>query len=154
MEFDRELAEVRDELHRSPDPAGAGNTQPRDVALGEELARLAEVSPEAAVTTAFSQIEARLVELLDEAGAPSYSAVGGVALARLARRHELISSETVSAIEGLAVMRNLAVNSPGGDIGGKRAREYLALADAVLYTMSQKPADTTASRPLLGQQAD
>jgi hypothetical protein len=36
-------------------------------------------------------------------------------------------------------MRNLAAHSPGGEIGRQRAREYLALADAVLYSMRKKP---------------
>lgn len=60
-------------------------------------------------------------------------------LARLAQRHGLVSDETLKAIEGLAVMRNLSAHSPTDDISADRARDYLALADAVLYPLRTKP---------------
>jgi hypothetical protein len=140
-EFDHQIAEVRQELRqemrRSPEPTDA-KIPDLDSLASSNLNRLVDASPEAAVTSAYAQIEARLVELLDEAGAPTYTAAGGPALARLARRHELISDETLSAVDGLSVMRNLAVHSPSGEIGRQRAREYLALADAVLYSLRKK----------------
>lgn len=152
-EWDRQREDVRKEVRGSPELASApigpaaNLVQEFDSALAlgaaklrDDLGRLAEASPAASVTTAYGQIEARLVEMLDEAGAPSYTAVGGPALARLAQRHGLISDQTMSAIEGLAVMRNLAAHGPGGEIDRQRAREYLALADAVLYTLRSKPA--------------
>ena len=138
VEFDQELAEVREELRRSPELAAA-EVPALAVTLREELARLAEVSPEAAVSAAYARVEARLVEVLDSAGAPSASAVGGRALARLARSHELISDETLTAVEGLSVLRDLAAHGPGSTIGVERARDYLALADAVLYALRAKP---------------
>jgi hypothetical protein len=141
-EFDHQIAEVRQELRqearRDPEPTAA-KIPDLDSLVPSNLNRLVDASPEAAVTSAYAQIEARLAELLDEAGAPTHSAAGGPALARLARRHELISDETLSAVEGLSVMRNLAVHSTGGEIGRQRAREYLALADAVLYSLQKKP---------------
>jgi hypothetical protein len=138
VEFDQELAEVREELRRSPELAAAAPPS-LSVSLAEELARLAEVSPRAAVLEAFARIEARLVELLDGAGVESFRAVGGTALARLAHRHKLVSDETLTAVEGLSVLRNLAAHSPTDDIGADRARDYLALADAVLYALREKP---------------
>jgi hypothetical protein len=65
--------------------------------------------------------------------------VSGRVLAPLARNRGLISDETATAVEGLSVLRNLAAHSPADDIGAERARDYLALADAVLYAMRAKP---------------
>jgi hypothetical protein len=141
VEFAEELAEVRAELSRSPELAAAEIPALAE-GLPEDLARLADVSPQAAVMAAFSRIEARLVEVLDNAGAPSYSAAGGRALARLARRHELISDETLAVVEGLAVLRNLAAHG-GENVSVGRARDYLALANAVLYVLRGKPGDVT-----------
>ena len=74
----------------------------------------------------------------DSAGAPAASAVSGQALALLARRHDLVSDEALTAVEGLSVLRNLAADSPGGEIGVKRAGEYIALADTVLSALSAR----------------
>jgi hypothetical protein len=107
--------------------------------LTEQLARLAEVSPRGAILEAFARIEARLVALLDGADVESCRTVGGRALARLARDQGLISNEMLTAVEGLAVLRNLATHSPTDEIGAERARHYLALADAVLFALRAKP---------------
>jgi hypothetical protein len=137
VEFDRIEAEVREELARSPELAEAHVPAPT-ASLREELARLAEVSPQAAVMAANQRIEARLAEVLDSAGVPPSSSMGGRRLARLARQHDLISDETLAAVEGLSVLRDLTAHT-GGDIGVDRARDYLALADAVLYALRSKP---------------
>jgi hypothetical protein len=90
----------------------------------------------------------RLVELLDGAGVES-GRLGGKALATLARRHELISDETLTAIEGLSVLRNIAAHSPT-DFGAARARDYLALADAVMYTLHPKGSARLSPAPPAG----
>lgn len=121
-------------------PSWPAEPQLLPVSLAEDLARLTEVSPRAAVLEAFARIEARLVELLDSAEVESYRPVGGTALARLAHRHRLVSDETLTAVEGLSVLRNLAAHSPTDKIGTGRARDYLALADSVMYALRAKPA--------------
>ena len=60
--------------------------------------------------------------------------LGGRALARTARQRELISDETLAAIEGLSVLRDLTAHG-NGDIGVDRAREYLALASGLLMSV-------------------
>ena len=77
--------------------------------------------------------------MLDSAGAQSSRAIGGWGLARLAHRHKLLSDETLKAVEGLSVLRNLAAHTVNDTIGAERARDYLALADAVLYALRAKP---------------
>ena len=138
VEFDQGLAEVRQELRRGTDLA-AGGAAPGAVSLPEELTRLAEASPRAAVLEAFERIEARLRELLDGAGIDTDGTLGGAALARLAQRRGLVSEETLNAVEGLAVMRNLVAHNRTDTVGVERARDYLALADAVLYPLRARP---------------
>jgi hypothetical protein len=137
VDFDQLQAEVREELARSPELADAQVPAPAG-SLREELARLAEVSPPAAVLEAYKRIEARLAEMLASVNVESPSTVSGRALARVARQHDLISDETLAAIEGLSVLRNLTAHA-GGEIGVNRSRDYLALADAVLYVLRSKP---------------
>lgn len=136
-EFDREAIEVREEVRRIPEVAAAEPRQ-EPVSLAEELVPLADISPRAAVLEAFARIEKRLEDLLETAGIP-HPQRSGLALARLASSHNLISSETRAAVEGLSTLRNLAAHSPRGDIGVDRARDYVAMADAVLYAIRDKP---------------
>lgn len=142
-EFDQSLAEVRKELQRAPEltdlTESAGETRVPMLSLPEELNRLAEASPRAAILEAFARIEARLRELLTDAGVEVAGAQSAVTLARLAQRQGLVSDETLNAIEGLAVMRNLSAHNPSDDISTDRARDYLVLADAVLYPLRTKP---------------
>jgi hypothetical protein len=133
VEFDQELAEVREELSRSPELAGAA-LQVSRASLAEELARLTEVSPRSAVLEAYARIEAQLIALLGGADV-EYRTVRGAALASKARAQELISDETLVAVEGLSILRSLAAHSPSDEIGTERARDYLALADAVLFAL-------------------
>lgn len=134
IEFDQEATEVREEIRRIPEVAAA---EPRrlPVSLADELARLVEVSPRAAVLEAFARIEERLEDLLEKAGKRPDRRLGGPALARLASGHKLISIETGDAVQGLSVLRNLAAHAPRDDIGTDRTRDYVAMADAVLYAM-------------------
>lgn len=135
-EFDREAAEVREEVRRIPEVAAAEPRQ-EPVGLADELLPLARVAPRAAVMEAFVRIEARLAELLQTVGlsAPKRS---GRQVASLAFDQNLISRETLDAIEGLQNLRNLAVHGRD-EIGFERARDYVAMADAVLFAMRHKP---------------
>ena len=143
VEFDQLQAEVREELARSPEladaqfPAPANRAAAPASSLREELSTLAELSPASAVMEASRQIEYRLTEMLDDSGEPSPRRLGTRALARLARERGLISDETLAAIEGMSVLRNLVAHSRD-DIGADRALDYLALADAVLYALRSK----------------
>jgi len=137
VEFDQLQAEVREELARSPELAEAKVPTPVG-SLTEVLSRLAEVSPGMAVVTAYRHIEDRLNEMLDAADVRPRDWMGGRRLAKIASEHGLLSEEARAAIEGLSVLRNLTTHD-GGEISVSRAREYLALADAVLYALNSKP---------------
>lgn len=62
----------------------------------------------------------------------------GGGLAKIAWERGLISEEARAAIDGLSVLRNLTAQA-GVDVSDDRARDYLAMADAVMYALRPKP---------------
>lgn len=115
--------------------------EPRDgpVGLADELAPLILVSPQSAVREAFVRIEQRLTDLLESAGQSDGQWRPAHQMAVRATKANLISPETLKAVEGLQNLRNLIAHSTRDDIGVDRARDYVAMADAVLYAMRDKP---------------
>lgn len=106
--------------------------------LSVELAELARQSPATAILEAYARVENRLRELLEtQGGAKPATAAGAVGFALLAEQAHLVSAETVKAVEGLSVLRNLAAHSRT-DVTVDRAMEYLALADSVLYSLGRR----------------
>jgi hypothetical protein len=147
LEFDRVLATVEADVERPGAGArewplvtvgaeGAGVPEP----FGEvqtELAGLARQAPAAAILEAFARVERLLQELLkDKIKFPS--ALGANALAQSALSHGLISPQNLSAIQGIAVLRNLAAHNLAG-VAVEQALEYLSLVDAVLYSLQRPP---------------
>jgi hypothetical protein len=137
-EFDRKAVEVREEVRQIPEVAAV---EPRDgpVSLADELAPLVVISPSSAVREAFVRIEQRLRELLESAGREDGQWRSAYQMAVRASEANLISPETLKAIEGLRDLRNLTAHSTRDDIGVDRARDYVAMTDAVLYAMRDKP---------------
>jgi hypothetical protein len=138
VEFADKLAEVRQEIGQSPDLA-ALPVAARPSLLAE-LSGVAEASPRAAVLEAFGRVEARLREMLDNNPNSTVSLMSPIELARLGNRVGVISEQTLSAIEGLFVLRNLAAHSPAEALSVNEAKDFLALADAVLYALRAKDA--------------
>jgi hypothetical protein len=101
-----------------------------------KLDEIAERSPPAAIVEAFAQVEAALRSVLEESGVAVEGALWSVRrLADLAREKELITAETHDAIEGLSVLRNLAVHGGEENISSRRAHEFVALAHGVVYAI-------------------
>jgi hypothetical protein len=135
VEWDRLLAETEKEVEAELPPSADPEKNPASVT--DELAPAAEAAPLAAVQEAYSTIERelrRIVGSSDETGR-----MGAVGLARLAERKERINAETARAVEGLSVMRNLAVHGGDRQITPERAHAYLALADGVLFALRSRP---------------
>jgi hypothetical protein len=57
--------------------------------------------------------------------------------ARLLQQRDILPEETVRAIEGLTVLRNLSTHGRAGELTVERAVEYVALAQAVLFAVEQ-----------------
>lgn len=142
MAWERALSEVEVELD------GAGQEAPSAEAvatsLQQELAPLIAISPPSAVMESFVRVEKALRELIEQSVdlPPQEFArtqgAGGVRLARLAHDRHLITDETLSAIQGLAVLRNMAAHGHiPENMSKERALEYVTLADAVLFAIHQ-----------------
>ena len=121
VEFDQLQAEVREELARSPELAEAQVQSSYQAPLwpaacSEELAGLAEISPGAAVVAAYQPDRGPAEPRCSIAPARAGPLVrrARAALARLARQHDLISDETLAAIEGLSVLRDLTAHCRRG----------------------------------------
>ena len=96
---------------------------------------------------AYARVENELRRMLLDAGVlEGETRAGAVRLARIAAERELVTPETVRAIEGISVMRNLVAHRTADlhgrvDVTPEQARDYLALADAVLYAIRNPPRD-------------
>ena len=138
IEWDRTVAEAQVEL----DQPGVPPALPASTAgpVSVELVEVAQRSPTAAVMEAHAVIERELRELLTANGVPDDQLRAGASgLARLGVQRGAVTEETLRAVEGLSVLRNLAAHGRAGDVTTERAIDYLALADAVLYAIRNKP---------------
>jgi hypothetical protein len=130
--FDRKLAETEAEVDPIPGPAKTSGALPEGVAA--DLGSIVATSPAAAVMEAHARVERRLREILSDAGMND-TRPGVRQLARTAAEKGLITGESVRAVEGITVMRNLAAHGQAHDLTPERAREYLDLVDAVLFSL-------------------
>lgn len=124
------IEETRAELEQSPEAAQLLAAPP---GLDDDLARLVEVSPRAAVMEAFARVEGGLRAAVGDDPGRRYVSAGQ--LAKIAKQRGNISEETLRSIEGLVVLRNLAAHDRVADLDAARAMEFVVLADAVLYAL-------------------
>ncbi len=129
-DFDR----IGSDVHTVLDQAGV---PPSTEAATDDLADLAQREPAAVIPEAFARVERELSDALAAINEKPSDSASAMALAHKALERGLISPLTINAIEGIAVMRNLAVHGPRREVTVKQAQEYLALVDSVLYAMRQ-----------------
>ena len=136
VEWDRTVAEAQVEL----DQPGIATALPLAGPVSVELAEVAERSPTAAVMEAHATVERALHQLLVDDGVQDDDLRAGAAwLARLGVERGVVTKETLSAVKGISVLRNLAAHGRAGDVTVERAVDYLSLADAVLFAIRSKP---------------
>jgi hypothetical protein len=145
-EWDRAASEVDPEI----DEATAGTEVPVVGDLSAEFAEIAGKDPKSTILEAHQRIEELLRDLLHSDGyvrpAGPGRPHGAAGLARLARERNLITEQAAEATKGLTVLRNLAAHEPTGATTEAQAREFLSLADAVVFALSRRP-DTGRSAP-------
>jgi len=136
LEFERIISTVQAQI----EPVSPVGT-PKPSADGSALADLeatARTAPLAAVLEAYGCLERQLHDLLQSAGdTGARDGLSAMALARRAAEKGLITPETVNALQGVTVLRNLAAHGRNDDVSVDRALDYLALVDAVGYTLNQ-----------------
>jgi hypothetical protein len=138
MEWERVMARTEAKVETAT-PVAAALEATAGSGIKAELAQFAREAPVAAILEAFSRVESRLRDMLRATGVES--SAGNVELAREALSHGVISAKTFSAVEGVAVMRNLATHNriPGRSVD--EALEYLDLIDVVLYTLRRSDSE-------------
>lgn len=129
--WDREIAEAEAEVEPRPD---APHSAAGEASVTDPLREVARVAPAAAVVQAFARLEEQLRQLLDAAGVDARGTARQ--MGRQALDAGLIQPETMSAIDGLAVLRNLAAHGRQAELDEQRALDFLALVDAVSYALS------------------
>jgi hypothetical protein len=97
------------------------------------------------VMVAYAEVERELRQRLSEAGVEP-PPTGATGLARLAERQGLTTPETLRAVEGLSVLRNLVAHEEQ-QVAPKQASEYRALADATIYAIQNPPPVSYAVKP-------
>jgi hypothetical protein len=142
VEWDRAISEAEVKLEQPGlTPIEASITL--SGSLVAELGPLAKSMPSAAVMEAAARVEGELqskvADTLSGWGFDVTAPAGLGALSRFAHKYNVISAETARAIEGLAVLRNMAVHGRAADTTAGRALDYLHLADAVMFAMSHTP---------------
>jgi DNA-binding XRE family transcriptional regulator len=126
--FERLRSDVEAELPSTPRTSGA----PAD-----DLTGLAQRVPAAAIVEAYMRIEEDLREALKLVDEAPGKAEDGSALALRSFERGLVTAETLNAVEGAAVMRNLTVHGPPREVSVKQAEEFVAIANAVRYAIRQ-----------------
>ncbi|GAA4416080.1 hypothetical protein ACFQV2_03385 [Actinokineospora soli] len=107
-----------------------------DQTMPLRLLEVAKNSPRGAVMDASGEIERALRALLARDGLNDKELRMGMGeLSSTAFKREVISAPTHNAILGISTLRNLAAHGRG-TIDYSQAVEFLALADAVMYSLS------------------
>lgn len=102
-----------------------------------DLVGLADNDPAAAMREAHGRVTKALQRALGAVGDQVSAASSTVELARRAAERGQITPETLNAVEGITVMRNLWARGPRPRVTTTDALDYLGLVEGVLYTIRQ-----------------
>lgn len=146
VEFERVMSRVEGELaaRSTSNPESIGKAPESD--LVTELAEIALIAPLAAVEEGYAAIE-REVRRLGAAAAPTEDSETPTmkALVSVLLRDGVIDATTANSIEGIGVLRSLAIQGRPDELTTIRALDYLALVEAIRYTLRQAKAPGAVS---------
>lgn len=135
LEFENEWASATERVGESVVTREA--LARRDDELDDLLA-LAEKAPVPTILAAHQAVEEMVRSLGVAAGIDDAQNMSVGKLSAALAQRGLIDAKTDSALRGLVTLRNLAAHGPATE--GRRATEYIVLAEAVLYALSQSQA--------------
>jgi uncharacterized protein YutE (UPF0331/DUF86 family) len=101
----------------------------------DELVELAEKAPVAAILAAHNAVEDLVRSIAIAADINDAADLSLDKLTVALTEREIIDTRTSDALAGIITLRNLAVHGP--EPVGRRAREYIVLAEGVLYAIGQ-----------------
>jgi hypothetical protein len=107
----------------------------------QDAARLAEWVPTVAVAKAFGVVGERLRLFAEAHGDEGAGSVSALELARSLEQQGLVNAQTLQAVEGLWALRRIAMHDDGSglSISVKQAREFVTLAQGVVYGLDRSP---------------
>jgi hypothetical protein len=135
VEFQTLLSSVQAEMETTS--RAAPRQPPSFTPTTDDLASVASSDPAMAVFQGYIRLERALHQLLLSSGSEPDERRATTELARRAANEGLITPETLNAFEGLTVLRNLVAHGRGEEVTEERARDYLALVDALLFAIRQ-----------------
>ena len=135
VEFQAILSSVQAQMETTSRPEA--RRSPGVTPAMDDLADVASSDPAMAVFQGYVLLERALHQLLLSAGSQPDERRATIEFARQAAKKELITPETLNAFEGLTVLRNLVAHGRGEEVTEQRARDYLALVDALLFAIRQ-----------------
>lgn len=136
MEWDKAVVEIQAEVEPAEElRAREARTLPVGGVLLDDIAPLAYRAPAAAILEAHGRVESALRRRLGGVGVDAENVRSFHQVVRLAEQHALITAEDARALEGISTLRNLAAHRQD-DVTTDKALEFLALAEAVLYSVS------------------
>lgn len=121
----------------SPEDSVALDSEGGDSRLGD-LVDLAQAQPLEAIVKAHAEVRASLAKLIEEDGATVQPDMSLMRLANAASNQGLISPESFRAVEGMNVMRNMAVHDQIPTTP-ERAVDFVRLTEATLYPIESPP---------------
>lgn len=110
-------------------------------ALHEYYANLADENPLSAIIKAYESIEVWYDEALTRFGIANRDGnrkLGVLQMARRAVNEKLLPASSVHTVEGLGIMRDLALQHGDGKVKPDEAKEFLILADGLLYSLDSE----------------
>jgi hypothetical protein len=116
-----------------PIAARAAHPVPAD----SEMLELANQSPRLAIIESATRLEAALRNLADKSLERVENRPPGQLIREL-EKNGTIDRNTANSLQGLFVMRNLAVHGPESELTTQRAVDFISLANAILFVLSTK----------------
>lgn len=134
LEFEYEWAQATEQVGKSVVSLDAVTGRRDEL---DELVELAGKAPVAAILAAHNAVEDVVRSIAAAANISDAPNLGLNKLTAALAEREIIERRTTDALAGLVTLRNLAVHGP--EPPARRAREYIVLAEGVLYALSQSP---------------
>ncbi len=114
---------------------------PARPALHEYYADLADENPLSAIIKAYESIEVWFDEALSRFGIANRDGnrkIGAMQMARRAVNEQLLPASSLHTIEGLGIMRDLAIQHGDERVTPAAAKEFLILTDGLLYSLDSE----------------
>jgi hypothetical protein len=129
LDFDRDVAEIRAEVDQELPPGSQSALPAPDTSI---VAKLAQVSPRAAVQEAWREVEQAALDAARQLGGDRFRNKSLTFEAiRLLERAERVDRGVISLLRDLRGLRNQAVHAPEFALSNSAALEYAASAAVV-----------------------